>query len=85
MAALPRQYRRDFTSVCMNIKVFIKPIQNAHILTCMLRFRIALLRASLIINLPFQQLADENLADAGIILNPAELAASRSKRKDRNH
>jgi hypothetical protein len=30
-------------------------------------------------------LADENLADAGIILNPAELAASRSKRKDRNH
>jgi hypothetical protein len=52
MAALPRQNRRDFTSVLMNIKVFIKPIQNAHILTCMLRFRIGL-RLALNPNTPF--------------------------------
>jgi hypothetical protein len=31
MAALPRRYRRDFTSVLMNIKEFNKPIQNAHV------------------------------------------------------
>jgi len=30
MAALPRYKRRDFTSVFINIKEFIKPIQNAH-------------------------------------------------------
>jgi hypothetical protein len=30
MAALPRQCERDFTSVCMNIKVFIRPPINAH-------------------------------------------------------
>ena len=29
----PRRYRRDLTSVFMNIKGFVKPIQNAHILT----------------------------------------------------
>jgi hypothetical protein len=38
MAVLPHQYRRDFTSIFMNIKAFIKPIQNARILSCMLRF-----------------------------------------------
>jgi hypothetical protein len=42
MAALPRRCRRDLTSNFMNIKGFVKPIQNAHILTCMLRFRIDL-------------------------------------------
>ena len=36
MAALPRRNKRDFTSVFMNIKAFIEPAQNAHILTCML-------------------------------------------------
>jgi hypothetical protein len=48
MAALPRQNRRDFTSVLMKIKMFIKPIQNAHIL----RFRIGL-RLALNPNTPF--------------------------------
>ena len=28
---MPHQYRWDFTSVCMNIKVFIDSIQNARI------------------------------------------------------
>jgi hypothetical protein len=31
MAALPRKCKRDFTSICMNIKVFIRPPINAHI------------------------------------------------------
>jgi hypothetical protein len=30
---------RDLTSLFMNIKGFVKPIQNAHILTCMLRYQ----------------------------------------------
>jgi hypothetical protein len=38
MAALPRQFRRDLTSLFMNTKEFVKPIQNAHILTCMLGY-----------------------------------------------
>ena len=36
MAVLPRQNKRDFTSVFMNIKEFIESAQNAHILPCML-------------------------------------------------
>jgi hypothetical protein len=31
---------RDHTSIFMNIKVCVKPIRNARILSCMLRFRI---------------------------------------------
>ena len=42
MAVLPRQLKRDFTSVCTEIKVFINPLRNAHVLTCTLRFRIEL-------------------------------------------
>ena len=42
MAALPRQFRRDLTSLFMNTKEFVKPIQNARILACMLHFRIGL-------------------------------------------
>jgi hypothetical protein len=30
--------KRDFTSIFMNIKEFIGSAQNAHILSCMLRF-----------------------------------------------
>jgi hypothetical protein len=32
MAVLPRQYRRDFTSVYINIKEFIESAQNAHMI-----------------------------------------------------
>jgi hypothetical protein len=41
MAALPRQSERDFTSVCMNIKVFIRPPINAHIPMYAARYRSA--------------------------------------------
>jgi hypothetical protein len=53
MAALLRQNERDLASIFMNIKVRVKPIQNAHILTCMLRFRIGL-RLALNSNTPFR-------------------------------
>jgi hypothetical protein len=36
MAALPRQNERDLAALFMNIKERVIPIQNAHILTCML-------------------------------------------------
>ena len=42
MAALPRQNERGLAALFMNIKERVTPIQNAHILTCMLRFRIGL-------------------------------------------
>ncbi len=32
MAALPRQNKRDFTSIFTNIKEFIESAQNAHII-----------------------------------------------------
>jgi hypothetical protein len=37
--------KRDLATLFMNIKGFVKPIQNAHVLRCTLRFRIDSRRA----------------------------------------
>ena len=88
---------RDYTSIFMKIKGCIKLIQNARILSCMLHFWIGLRRAlgrdllflrqvlTLIFNLPFQHQHNKVLTHVGIIMNPADPAASRSKSKNRNH